>query len=135
MDLYRDLIIDLYKNPLNKRQIKNADVTASGANVTCGDHLRIYLRLNKKGLIEDASFEGDGCAISIASASLLTEEVKGKTPAQVLKWGPKTINKLLGTELSPTRVKCGLLALETLQSGLCDHGRHKEKRNQPKASR
>lgn len=116
MDTYRSLIIDLYKNPLNKRKIKNADATASGANVTCGDRVRIYVKLNKNGKIADASFEGEGCAISIASADLLTEKSKGKTLAQISKWNSKNIFEMLGTELSPNRIKCGLLALETLQN-------------------
>lgn len=116
MDIYRSLIIDLYKNPLNKHKIKDADFTASGANVTCGDRVRIYIKLNKNGKIADVSFEGEGCAISIASASLLTEKAKGKTFAQISKWNSKNIFELLGTELSPNRIKCGLLALETLQN-------------------
>lgn len=118
MSLYRSLIIDLYKNPLNKRKIKDADFTASGANVTCGDRIRIYIKLNKNGKIQDASFEGEGCAISIASASLLTEKSKGKTQAQIAKWNVENIFELLGTTLGPNRIKCGLLALETLQQGL-----------------
>lgn len=118
MDIYRSLIIDLYKNPLNKRKIANADFTASGANVTCGDRVRIYVRLNKNGKIADASFEGEGCAISIASADLITESAKGKTPAQISKWNAKNIFEMLGTPLGPNRIKCGLLALETLQQGI-----------------
>lgn len=118
MSLYRSLIIDLYKNPLNKRKIKNADFTASGANVTCGDRVRIYVKLNKNGKIADASFEGEGCAISIASADLLTKNAKGKTLAQISKWNDKNIFDLLGTELSPNRIKCGLLPLETLQQAI-----------------
>lgn len=118
MSLYRSLIIDLYKNPLNKRKIANADFTASGANVTCGDRVRVYVKLNKNGKIADASFEGEGCAISIASAGLLTENVKGKTLKQIAKWDSKNIFELLETELSPNRIKCGLLALETLQQAI-----------------
>jgi nitrogen fixation NifU-like protein len=115
MNLYRDTIIELNKNPLNKRKIANANFTASGANVTCGDRLRIYLKTDKKGKITDASFEGYGCAISIASASLLTEEIKGKTLKEIAKWNLTKVNELLGVELGPSRAKCGLLALETIK--------------------
>lgn len=66
----------------------------------------------------DCSFEGNGCAISIASASLLTEETKGKSLDEIFQWNALKIFELLGTELGPSRVKCGLLALETLQEGI-----------------
>jgi nitrogen fixation NifU-like protein len=115
MELYRDIIIELNKNPLNKRKIAGATLKASGANVTCGDRIRIYLKIDKKGRILDASFEGSGCAIMTASASLLTEKVKGKTLNEIKKWKDKKIFDFLGTELSHTRIKCGLLPLETLQ--------------------
>lgn len=112
--IYRDFIVELYKNPLNKRIIKNATATASGANPACGDHLRIYAKI-KNGKIADVSFEGQGCAIMIASASLLTENAKGKFLKEIKKWNSKNIFKWLGPELGPSRIKCGLLALETLQ--------------------
>lgn len=126
MNLYRDLIIDLYKNPLNKRQIHDADLTSSGANVTCGDRVRIYAKFKKtkRGeIISDISFEGELCAISNASASLLTKEAKGKTAEKILKWNTKNIFRWLGEELGPSRVKCGFLALETLQKAIKKHKR------------
>lgn len=113
--LYKDFIVDLYKNPINKRRIADANIKSSGANITCGDHFRIYAKTDKKGRITDISFEGEGCAISVAAACLLTEKAKGKTLKEILKWNADTINKWLGTELTPSRVKCGMLALETLQ--------------------
>lgn len=118
MDLYRDLIIDLYKNPLNKKGLAHADITHSGANVTCGDRVRVYATLAAEGTIADCSFEGEGCAISIAAASLLTEEARGKSPQEIAQWNSLTIFEMLGVELGPARIKCGLLALETLQEGL-----------------
>ena len=122
MDLYRELIIQLYKNPLNKREIKDAQITHSGANITCGDHVRIYAKLSgDKKTVIDCSFEGRGCAISIASASLLTEELKGKTIAHAGQLKLSDIEEWLGTELGPSRAKCGILALETLQEGINRH--------------
>src|SRR3989338_7678507 len=88
MTLYREDIIDLYKNPLNMREIKPASVASSGANVLCGDRVRIYLKLDGD-TITVASFSGEGCAISIAAASFVTEEVKGKKVSSVLRLGPK----------------------------------------------
>lgn len=119
--LYTDLIIDLAKHPVNKRELAHADITGSGANVTCGDRLRIYAKLNKEGRIAEATFEGEGCAISMASASLLTEEAKGRTPQEILKWSTAEVFEWLGTELGPARVKCGLLPLETLQQATRHH--------------
>lgn len=116
--IYRDLIIDLSKNPLNKRVIKNATITGSGANVTCGDRVRIYANVNPRGEIEDISFEGEGCAISVAAASLLTEEAQEKKKEDILEWGTLEVFSWLGMELGPSRVKCGLLALETLQEAI-----------------
>lgn len=116
--LYTDLIIDLAKHPVNKRELAHADITGSGANVTCGDRLRIYAKLDKEGRITEATFEGQGCAISMASASLLTEEAKGKTLKEVLALNTQDIFEWLGTELGPVRVKCGLLPLETMQKAI-----------------
>lgn len=136
--LYRDLIIDLSKNPLNLRAMPNAEATASGANPLCGDRVRMYAKFTSfchpepvegspkilkrvqddNSIVADCSFEGEGCAISMAAASLLTEEAKGKMPEEILQWNILNIFEWLGTELGPSRVKCGLLALETLQQAL-----------------
>lgn len=127
---YRELILDLYKNPANKRVIDDAEITHSGANVTCGDHVRMYVKLaapietnggsQKKAeqKIQDISFEGQGCAISIAAASLLTEEARGKNLDEVMKWNAETICEWLGTDLGPSRMKCGMLCLETMKEGI-----------------
>ncbi len=119
MDLYRELIIQLYKNPANKRVMEDATVTHSGANITCGDHVRMYVKLSAdKKTVADLSFEGQGCAISMASASILTEEAKDKTIPDVAALKLADIEEWLGTELGPSRAKCGILALETLQAAL-----------------
>lgn len=118
MELYSELVIDLYKNPLNKRVMPDATISHSGAIISCGDRVRVYAKVNKKGVIEDAAFEGEGCAISIAAASLLTEELKGKILNEVTNWGPEKISEWLGMELGPARIKCGMLALESLQKGI-----------------
>lgn len=119
MDAYKQLIIDLAKNPLNKRKIQRAEIIYSGANTTCGDSVTIYIKCDKKGKITDCSFEGSGCAISIASASLLTEYLKGKTLISALKLKTKDILKFLEmSDLTPGRIKCALLASETVQEGI-----------------
>lgn len=96
----------------------HADITASGANVTCGDRVRVYATISPDQHITDCSFVGEGCAISMASASIITGEAKGKSLEEILEWNALQIFEWLGTELGPARIKCGLLALETLQEGI-----------------
>ena len=114
----QEVIIDLYKHPLNRRAIPNADISHSGVNMSCGDRVRIYVKLGKDKTAADVSFEGEGCSITIATASLLTEQAKGKSLAEIGDWNSLTIFELLETELGPLRIKCGLLPLETLQQGI-----------------
>lgn len=118
MNFYRDAIIQLYKNPLNKRVIPNADFTRSGTNPTCGDRIRMYAKHAPDGTLTDVSFEGEGCAIMMAAASLLTEEAKGKSRGEIAEWNSLHVFEWLGTELGPSRVKCGMLPLETLQEAV-----------------
>lgn len=80
--------------------------------------MRVFAKVNKKGVVTDASFEGEGCVISIAASSVLTEETKGKTLDEIKKWNLKNIEKWLGVKLGPSRAKCALLALESLQEGI-----------------
>lgn len=118
MDLYGEQIIDLAKNPLNRGEMPDPTLTHSGVNTTCGDHVRLYLKL-KKDRVEDASWEGDGCAISLAAVSVLTEEIKGKTTKELEKLGKENIYEWLGIDaLGPARVKCAVLCLETLHGAL-----------------
>lgn len=120
MDIYLEQIIDLAKNPLNKKAMSDADKTHSGVNVTCGDHVRIYLKIDKDK-VTDASWEGEGCAISTAAASLLTEELKGKTVQEIKAFTQDDLFKMLGIEkLGPGRVKCVTLSLETLREAVAD---------------
>lgn len=118
MELYTEAIIDLSKNPLNRGEIKQATHTASGVNTTCGDHVRLYLKL-EKGIVMDAAWEGDGCAISVASASVLTEELKGKTLKELANFDKEKLMELMEIpHLGPARVKCLTLSLETLTQAL-----------------
>lgn len=84
----------------------------------CGDRLRVYAKIGAEGKISDISFEGEGCAIFIAAASLLTEEAKGKSLSEISEWNFLRVFEWLGTELGPSRVKCGVLPLKTLQEAL-----------------
>jgi nitrogen fixation NifU-like protein len=133
-DLYQDLIIDHNRKPRNFRKLADADHQAEGFNPLCGDKLTLYLRMNGDH-IEDVAFEGSGCAISVASASLMTEQLKGKTEADAralfarvhaLLTGaddsdPAALGKLAalaGVRAYPTRVKCATLCWHTLTAAL-----------------
>lgn len=117
-DLYRETIIDRYKNPRYRGSLEPNDITFEDDNPLCGDHIRIDLRVDANDIVTEALFDGQGCAISQASADLLLEEIQGKNLAYV-----KTLNKddlldLLGIELGPVRLKCALLSLKVLKAGV-----------------
>ncbi len=118
--LYREIILDHYKNPKNYGRLQNPDALFIKNNPFCGDEIGMEIiigeRRKAKGekRISEIKFNGEGCAISIASASMLTENVLGKTIDQVNKMKKEDILDLLKIELSPTRLKCALLPLEVL---------------------
>jgi nitrogen fixation protein NifU and related proteins len=134
-DLYRDVIVDHNRNPRNFRPMADADCHAEGFNPLCGDRLTIYVRL-EGGVIRDVSFQGSGCAISVASASLLTESVKGRTvedaerlfgtmhamltrdDAEVDVASLGKLGALSGVRAFPARVKCASLCWHTLDAAL-----------------
>ena len=140
-DLYQEVILDHGRHPRNKHILVDANHLAHGENPLCGDKLIVYVRLNGQGVIEEVSFEGQGCAISTASASLMTEVMVGKTEAQVEKlFGSfhalatggdaepaegmddemDRLEVLAGVRDYPVRVKCATLAWHTLQAALHD---------------
>ena len=116
-DFYRQNILDHYQNPRNFGTLEKPDISAEDSNPLCGDKIRIDLRV-KNGTIEDVKFTGIGCSISRAAASMLTEEVKGKTLDEVKQIGRDEVLEMLGIELGPVRLKCALLALKTLKVGV-----------------
>jgi len=139
-DLYQEVILDHNKSPRNFRAIADADHKAEGYNPLCGDQVTIYLKM-ENGTIQDISFQGSGCAISKASASLMTAELKGKTAAQAQclfdsvhqmltgecdqqKEGPGLgkLTILSGVCKFPARVKCASLAWHTVKSALKGEG-------------
>ena len=116
-DMYREVILDHYKNPCNFGTLDPADISYEDDNPLCGDKIRIDLRLDENNRIKEAAFSGHGCAISQASASMLTEEILGKTLDEVKQFGKEQILELLGIELGPVRLKCALLSLKVLKAG------------------
>ncbi|HET9940060.1 MAG TPA: SUF system NifU family Fe-S cluster assembly protein [Candidatus Eisenbacteria bacterium] len=116
-DLYRQNILDHYQNPRNFGTLEHPDISAEDSNPLCGDEIRIDLKV-KDGVIEDVRFSGKGCSISRAAASMLTEEIRGKTLEEVKRIGRDEVLEMLGIELGPVRLKCALLALKTLKVGV-----------------
>lgn len=116
-DMYAEMIIDLYRHPMNYGKIENPDIKAQDTNPICGDIIEIQVKLNKDR-VKEVKFNGKGCAISQASASLLTEMIKGKKIDELLKMDKKDILDALGIEISPVRLKCALLPLKVLKMGI-----------------
>jgi nitrogen fixation NifU-like protein len=117
-DLYRELIIDRYKNPLYRGSLDPHDITFEDENPLCGDHIRIDLRVDENGIVNEAAFNGHGCAISQASADLLLESIVGKPLEEVKQLAKQDVLDLLGIELGPVRLKCALLSLKVLKAGV-----------------
>lgn len=111
--LYKELILDLYKNPLNKRFMSGYQASASESNPICGDVIHIFVKYQDNKVV-DVSHQGQGCAISQAAVSLLTEEVKGKDKKEILGLTEKDIIKMLGIDISSNRMKCATLGLRAL---------------------
>ncbi len=116
-DIYKDIILDYYRNPRNFGELPNPDVRAKDSNPLCGDVIEMQLKIND-GKVEDIRFQGKGCAISQASASMLTEAVKGKSLDDVKALGKPDVLELLGIDPGPTRIKCALLGLKVLKLGV-----------------
>lgn len=116
-DLYRENILDHYENPRNYGTLESPDFSYRDFNPLCGDEIQIDLRM-ADGKVEQIGFEGKGCAISLASASMLTEIVEGMNLAGLRNLGKEDILESLGIPLSPMRLKCALLPLKALKAGV-----------------
>lgn len=144
VDLYREEILEHWRNPQNFGQIEKADLVIDQINPLCGDEVRFFFRFEKKGnpkstfrekirskraiqnpKIEEISFTGNGCAISIASASILTAFVKGKKVSVLSKITGNDVLDLIGGPVAPARLKCAFLSLEALRVAQGKLGRYK----------
>lgn len=137
-DLYREILLDHYRNPRNRGRLARADASAEGANPLCGDRLTLDLALDADGRVADVAFDGDGCSISQASGSMMTGYVKGRPAAEALAAAEAfqrmmvdgedpgddfgDIEALAGVRKFPVRVKCASLAWKTLERALADGG-------------
>jgi nitrogen fixation NifU-like protein len=116
--LYREVILDHYKNPRGHGVIDGADAEADGQNPLCGDEVSIYVTFGDDDTIEDVKFSGRGCAISQASTSMLMEMVKGRSASEVATMSKDDLLEEVGIPLTPIRLKCALLGLWTLKVAL-----------------
>lgn len=115
--LYREIILEHWQNPQNYGVITGADIDASGDNPLCGDRIRITAKL-VDGKITTIAFTGEGCAISKASASLFTEQIKGKPLTEIAKMTQKNVLDNLGITITPARQKCALLGCATFKKAI-----------------
>jgi len=118
-NLYRDFILEHYRNPHNKGYLDPHDLHFADSNPTCGDEMSMTLRLDDgRSAIADVAFDGRGCAISQASASILTDGLRGQTLDEVRALNPKDLLDELGVPIGPARLKCALLAYKVLQGAV-----------------
>src|SRR5512143_2146784 len=115
-DYYREIILEHYKRPSFRGHIPNATISHEEDNPLCGDRIRVEL-LVEDGIVKDARFSGQGCAISQASADMLMEELRGKTLADVQKIDKQFVLDMVGIPLTPARLKCALLSLKVVKVG------------------
>jgi nitrogen fixation NifU-like protein len=115
-DFYRDYILDHYRNPRNFGHLEHPDASAEDLNPLCGDEIRMELLIGDDGRVDDVRFSGKGCAISQASASMLTESVKGLKVDDVARLSKDVVLENVGIGISPTRMKCAMLGLRVLKS-------------------
>ena len=117
-DFYRENILDHYKNPRYKGALESSDYHFEDENPLCGDFLHIELAVDDEGIIKEAKFQGQGCAISMASADMLMEAIIGKPLEEIKKLTKQDVLDMLGIELSPVRLKCALLSLKVTKAAV-----------------
>lgn len=116
MNIYQEELLDHYENPSNYGTLPEPDISHEEDNPLCGDRIRIDLGV-EDGIIKEVRFSGHGCTISLAAASMLTEEIEGKSLAEVKQLSRDDILEMIGIPLGPVRVKCALLPLKVLKAG------------------
>lgn len=124
---YIEIILDHSQDPQNKGRLADADVQLGGGNPGCGDLITIYLKFDDDDRVTDVSFEGEGCTISQAGGSIVTDLVKGLTVSEIAELGTQTMFDEMGEEVVKSRVRCATLALGTMQAAVTHYRRNKER--------
>lgn len=119
-ELYREQLLERYKNPLNKGKVIKATHIKEDSNPLCGDTVEISLRIDKQGKVADAKFNGKGCVISQASSDMLMEHIKGKTLQEIQSMTREDILDLIGINLNHTRIKCAMLPLAAIKKAIIE---------------
>ncbi len=116
-----EIILDHYKNPHNKGKVAHVDLLNREKNPSCGDEIEVSATLDTEQKIREIKFDGHGCAISLASISMLTDELKGKSFQEIMKMEKQDVLALLGIDVAPLRIKCVMLGLRVLQRSILKH--------------
>ncbi|MFI5412554.1 MAG: Fe-S cluster assembly sulfur transfer protein SufU [Candidatus Micrarchaeales archaeon] len=125
MDLYAEEIVSHYEHPHNKGKITDPSASFRDYNPLCGDDITVYLKIDN-GKVSEVKFDGEGCAISVGSASMLTDILKGKKVSEIAKMGPKEVIEMLGIDPGPVRLKCATLSLRATQKALSIYSESKD---------
>jgi len=120
IDMYQEELLEHYKSPRNSGKIENPSVEFHDTNPLCGDEVTVTAKI-KNNIVKDLKFESRGCAISVASASKLSEQIKGKTVNEVLKLDNQFVLDLVGVPISAMRLKCALLSLKAIQKAIIQY--------------
>lgn len=119
MSVYKEELLEHYHDPQNFGEVEGADIAVEENNPLCGDKQKWFLKLADEN-ISKIGFTGDGCAISMAAASMLSEELKNKSTNEIMSLGEDDMKRIVGVDVSPARMKCLMLGLQTVQKGLTD---------------
>jgi len=114
-------LLDYYKNAKTKGVIEDADIISKDENISCGDEVKIYIKLDEDRKVREAKFTGHGCIISQASAAMLTEMIKGKSVEELSKMDKKELLDAIGVPLGPVRIKCALLSFKVMKKGVLEY--------------